>query len=972
MALLLVPTLALSVAPPAAAATVPTYFADTLVAGGLSSPRSLDFFPDGRIVVIENDGQFLLVNGTTSTSMGNLTGLATSGEQGLLGVAIDPDFPARPYIYTHSTTPSAVQVSRFTIVNYTGPGPTEVDLGSRVIYLSDMPNVNTNHNGGTLRFGPDKMLYISIGDDAQGSGCTAQNLSFMGGKILRIKVDDTVNPSDRSTLAPSDNPFFGDPRVNATLVWSYGLRNPFRFDIDPATGTLYIGDVGQSAWEEIDRVPVGGANLGWPYYEANATYRGTPCPTDASIPGNLTFPIYAFPNSGSAIVLGAVYRGVDYPNDASFPPEFDQNLFYVDFYEDPLHIIRSPDNLTNWSLVAGNDDTDWANGLQFTADLQEGPDGAIYWVSEAGQLRRISHNPVPSVATASLPFGTVGVDYSAQLAASGGPAPFTWSLASGSLPGGLSLDNGTGVISGTPTGAVNASFSVQVTSAANRSGTRALTLEVAEPVTIAPATMADAVEGQDYAGPLAAMGGVAPFTWSLDLGTLPAGLDLSPTVGHITGIPTQYGAFSFSVRATDSQGRFGVQAISLTVIQALAFSTSTLPNAVQGVYYEAAVGAVGGVPPYAFAVNASSAMPAGLSFGTSNGTLYGTPTSAQAAALVLEVSDSGGQFASASFGLAIAPPPGGPPLIAVASIPAATEGAAYEFFFTALEGTPPLDWTVEAAALPPGINYAAGQVRIHGTPNTVGSWSFNVSVTDSQARSDTRLFTLTVLARPRSVHLGAVAFADGELGIGYGAGPFAFTGENLSAQVRWEAAGLPGGLSIDAQTGGITGLPTEAGTFNVTLRVFDSLNAGVEDNATAVLRVTRISISTGASLGTLSSGVGAIITLSASGASAGVTWTVVNGSLPPGLTLDANGTLHGTPTIAGNYSFTVRAARNGAATTNFEEQTMTVAVSGSASPPPPPPPPPPTSFPWLVLLAGVLGLAVLVALVRRRKAPPAP
>ncbi len=955
--------------PAAAAATVPTYYSDTLVAGGLSAPRSLDFLPDGRIIVVENNGRFLLVNGTSNVSLGTLTGISTSGEQGLLGVAIDPDFPVRPYLYVHYTTANYVQIARFNFTNASGPGPLGLNLSSKLVLLGDMPNQATNHNGGTVRFGPDKMLYISIGDDAQG-GCEAQDLTYMAGKILRIKVDDTVDPADRATLAPSDNPFFGNASVNATLVWAYGLRNPFRFDIDPVTGTLFIGDVGQSAFEEVDRVPTGGLNLGWPYYEANATYRTSRCPQDPAIPAaaNLTFPIYAFPNIGSAIILGTVYRGVDYPNDSSFPPEFDQNLFYIDFYKDPLHVLRSPNNLTNWSLVAGVDAVSFADGLSYSADFQEGPDGALYWVSDAtSELRRISYDSVPQITTAALPFGTVGVAYSAQLAASGGPPPFDWSMSSGALPAGLSVNNGTGLISGTPTTAGNVSFVVQVNTSAARSGTRAFNIDVADPVSIAPSSLPDAIENQSYTVPLAALGGVSPFTWALTAGALPPGLILSATVGHITGMPTAFGHFTFTVRADDVQGRFATIDLSIHVIEALGFANGTLPDGRVNTWYEATVGGVGGTPPYAFAVNGSSALPAGLSFGASNGTLYGTPTSAATVLFDLDIVDAGGQASSATFALVIAPPPGGPPLISTASLPPATVGVGYGVTITAVEGSAPLSWSADVTALPPGISFAAGAARLHGSPLAVGNWTFNITVTDSQARSDTRQFTLRVLPLMRGITIVPLDLQPGELGIAYLTGALTFTGVNVSNDVRWSATGLPAGLTLGATSGILSGVPTEAGTFNLTVRAYDNVNAGVEAQVAAQLVIAKVTITTGAALPAMTQGVGVIVSLAASGMSGALNWSVVNGSLPPGLTLDANGTLHGTPTAAGNYTATIRAARAGSSGPNFEDRTWTISVAPVAGPPYPPVGEPPSNTGLFIALAVTAAVVALLLVAARKR-----
>jgi len=965
----------LALVPTASAAAVPQFFTDALVVGGLSSPRSLDFFPDGRILVVENGGTFVLVNGTTSTDLATLTGLSTSGEQGLLGVAIDPDFPTRPYVYVHYTTsgsPSYVQVSRLNFTNASGPGPLGIDLTSKWVLLANMPNVNSNHNGGTVRFGPDKMLYISIGDDAQGSGCTAQNLSFMAGKILRIKVDDTIDPSNRATLAPSDNPFFSDPRVNATLVWAYGLRNPFRFDIDPVTGTLYIGDVGQSSWEEVSVVPSPGSNMGWPYWEGNNSYRGTLCPTDSSFP-TVVFPVYVYPNPGGAsVIMAALYRGVNYPSDASFPPEFDENAFFFDFYSGNLRVLRSPNAGVNWTLVAGSDAVNFGTGFQYAPDMQVGPDGALYWVAEStSALRRISHDSVPQITTPSLPPGTAGAAYDVLVSAAGSPQPFTWSVTSGTLPSGLTLDPNSGRIAGIPTAAENASFVVQVNTSAGRAGSRSFNLEVADPVSIQPTTLPEAIENQPYIAPLAALGGVSPFAWALDSGALPPGLALSTSAGHITGTPTAPGHFTFAIRATDSQGRFGVQALFIHVIDALRVQTSSLPPGGQGFWYSFGLTATGGVPPYAWAVNGSSALPAGFTLGAANGTLYGLPVGPSATAIAFDVQDDGGQRLTVTLDLVIAPPPGGPPLVATTSLPAATEGIPYNFTLALVGGSAPYTWSADLASMPPGILLSGDGPWIEGVPTAVGIWTFEVRVDDQFARSGTRNLTLEVVPVVRTISITTGELPGGEVGVPYGPVRLVYLGVNLSADVRWSAVGLPAGLSLDALSGELGGVPTNSGPFTVTVRVFDATHTGVEDQRALQFSIARIEILT-PSVPDVTAGIGVALSLGVAGASGEVTWRVVSGSLPPGLLLEANGTLHGTPTESGTYNFTVRAERGGGGSPNFEEKTYSMVVDAPVPPPPPPPPPPlapapASTFGFVVALLAALGLITFLVLASRRR-----
>jgi glucose/arabinose dehydrogenase len=344
------------------------------------------FLPDGRIIVIEQAGAIKLVSSGSAATLLTVAGITSGGERGLLGIAVDPDFSTRPYIYvyyTAATSPNYAQVARYTFANNT------IDPNLKLILINDIPDSASNHNGGTLRFGIDKTLYISVGDDA--AACDAQNRTLLKGNILRIKVDNTIDPNNRATLAPSNNPWFSSTNLNEKLVWAYGLRNPFRFNVHPDTGALFIGDVGQNTREEVD-VSSGGENFGWPYYEGTNTYRTTVCPGQSSIPTNLVAPIYDYPNSGGASVIGGVvYKGVNYPNDASLPPEFNGNFFFNDYYTGTLRVLRQSGS--NWNLVAGIDATNFGTGFSYVSDWAVGPDGAIYYVYQGGnRLVRIAYS----------------------------------------------------------------------------------------------------------------------------------------------------------------------------------------------------------------------------------------------------------------------------------------------------------------------------------------------------------------------------------------------------------------------------------------------------------------------------------------------------------------------------------------------------------------------------------------------------
>lgn len=387
-----VASLAVIPVPSVRAGTPPSGFVDTQVTTGLLSPMSLVFLPDGsgRLVIVEQGGRISGWNGITRSTLHTMTEVVSGGERGLLGVEIDPDWPLRPYLYVYYTANVGfVQVARFDLMD---PGGvlTLVPL-SKLILIDDMPDSAGNHNGGTLRFAPDKTLYMSVGDDA--IPCDAQDLTVLAGKILRIKVDASINPSIRSTLAPADNPFVGNPSDNAKLVWAYGLRNPFRFDIHPIAGHAFIGDVGQNSWEEVSLANASGLNLGWPYWEGDVRYQLSLCPVDSSLPPSRA-PIYVYPNAGTASVIGAsVYRSASFPNDDSFPVAYNDDFFFMDYYAGFLRVLRENPAGGTYSLVPGVSATNWGTGYQFVADMVLGPDGALYFATGGGALRKIGFVP---------------------------------------------------------------------------------------------------------------------------------------------------------------------------------------------------------------------------------------------------------------------------------------------------------------------------------------------------------------------------------------------------------------------------------------------------------------------------------------------------------------------------------------------------------------------------------------------------
>ena len=263
---------------------------------------------DARLFVAEKRGVVRVVAGgrvqsTPYLDLRRLVGQA-SGEQGLLGLAFHPNFAATRYLYAaYNNADGSVQLTRFQASSATAP---TASFASRVPLLT-IPHPNARHNGGMLAFGPDGMLYLSVGD-GYSAPQRAQELGSLLGKILRLDVNRSCG-STRYCIPPG-NPFVAT-RGARKEIWQLGLRNPWRFSFDRTTGSMWIGDVGNAKWEEIDTVERGasGHNFGWPCREGAHSNAGS-CRA-----GVLTSPALEMAHDASmcAVIGGYVYRGSQSP-----------------------------------------------------------------------------------------------------------------------------------------------------------------------------------------------------------------------------------------------------------------------------------------------------------------------------------------------------------------------------------------------------------------------------------------------------------------------------------------------------------------------------------------------------------------------------------------------------------------------------------------------------------------------------------
>ncbi len=291
---------------PVAPAPVSANFTLKEVASGLTRPLQLTHAGDDRLFVVEQTGRIRIIKDgklLPTPFLDVSAKLTTKGnEQGLLGLAFHPDYARNGTFFVHYSGSNAGEtvIARYKV---SADNPDRADAASEKVIFTE-PQPFSNHNGGPIVFGPDKYLYIALGDggNAGDPGNRAQNLDSFLGKLLRIDVNaDTYK-------VPPDNPFVGKPGKDE--IWAYGLRNPWRVSFDRATGNLYIADVGQNKWEEINFQPAGskgGENYGWKVYEGLVKY--SPGEAPGAVP-----PVTVYSHDhGCSVTGGFVYRGKEIP-----------------------------------------------------------------------------------------------------------------------------------------------------------------------------------------------------------------------------------------------------------------------------------------------------------------------------------------------------------------------------------------------------------------------------------------------------------------------------------------------------------------------------------------------------------------------------------------------------------------------------------------------------------------------------------
>ena len=376
------------------------HFESVTVVAGLEEPTAFALVQDGRIFLAEKRGVVRVLDdgALLPAPLIDIRDRVNAAEQrGLLGLAVDPAFQTNGYLYLFYTYehdpsrpdgPKTGQLIRVTVEGNTSvPGSEQVILGSVVANAGQqscddfapgadcLPADNHLHVGGALQFASDGTLFVATGDSAHNDELRvrAQRLDSLAGKMLRINTDGR---------APPDNPFFtGDAAANRSKVWAYGLREPFRFSLQPETDLPFVGDVGSLYAEEIS-IAYPGANLGWPCYEGSKPRYGVGdhpvCDDLRGLgPEAVSQPLYEYDTPPAAAVVGGDFA-------AGYPPPYAGAYFFGDFVRSWIAYLT----VDSAGELAG------VEHLSIEADgpvaLRKGPDGEIYYLSwNTGELRHL-------------------------------------------------------------------------------------------------------------------------------------------------------------------------------------------------------------------------------------------------------------------------------------------------------------------------------------------------------------------------------------------------------------------------------------------------------------------------------------------------------------------------------------------------------------------------------------------------------
>ena len=526
----------------------------------------------------------------------------------------------------------------------------------------------------------------------------------------------------------------------------------------------------------------------------------------------------------------------------------------------------------------------------------------------------IDVTPPLTISTAALPRGMTSASYSAALAFSGGAQPYYFSLFSGALPAGLTLDGTRGMLEGTITADPGLySFAIKVIDSEGRIYSQPFVLSVDPLLTQTTTQLSDAIVGTSHSQTIIATGGLAPYAWSVYAGSLPAAFILDSATGTISGSPTVASstALTFATTDSDSFTRSVYKAYTFRVLDPLQIPTTTLPNGFVGASYSEPVRVAGGIAPYSFSIVGQ--LPAGLTINNSTGIVSGNPSVGGFTNVKITATDGTwptAQSRTVTMGIRV----WSQLTITSASIvPNARKGVIITpVTLTARGGTTPYSWSVVAnqsggsTSLPQGVTMDSGTGVMSGTPADTGDFTFSIRVTDASGTPLTvdKQFYLHV---SDTLHVVTGSIPAGATGLQYYATLSAAGGlKNYSWTVQ--SGTLPDGLSLDGSRGVISGNPTGKITSSVTFEVHDrdippqSAQQSLVFEINDTLSISETSLLNGREGEAYLSNVRPLL------GTPTYAWRMTSGAPPPGITMQVNAgiaSFQGTPSTPGSYTFSL-------------------------------------------------------------------
>lgn len=426
------------------------------------------------------------------------------------------------------------------------------------------------------------------------------------------------------------------------------------------------------------------------------------------------------------------------------------------------------------------------------------------------------------------------------------------------------------------------------------------------PLILTKASLPSGFLNTPYDASLTTTGGTLPYTYSITSGSLPAGLTLTPANGLIAGTPTAFGVFPFMAQVTDGQNLTSSAGFSITIQGTVVVTTSSLPGGLVGTPYSQTLAATGGIPPYTWSLPANGVLPPGLTLSPA-GVISGTPTTLGNYKFNVQVADSEvppARGTSASLSINIQ----GNLVISPTSLPQGTVDIAYNTQLTVTGGTFPYTWSY-TGTLPPGLTLNSSTGKISGVPTTSGAYPITVTATDSEKPPvmGSASLSITVVPTP-PLQVTTTSLPGGTQGSTYIANLMATGGVPPYSWSLINGTTLPPGLVL-SPSGAISGNPTAAGTFPITVQVSDTLPADTPATASfsIIIQASAVPVIVTKALPAGLQNIPYQATLEATGGTPPYTWSVLLGHLPNGLGLGGStGTISGTPTAQGVSNFTVQ------------------------------------------------------------------